>query len=46
MKNLTEFIDLLRKSDELHEVSAEVDPVLEVTEIYDRIVTSNRNDLS
>jgi len=41
MKNLTEFIELLRRKDELHEIDAEVDPVLEVTEIYDRVVKDN-----
>ncbi len=37
-KNLQEFIAALRRSGELHEISAEVDPVLEITEIYDRVV--------
>ncbi len=38
MRNLSEFIDLLRSQGELLEITAEVDPVLEVTEIYDRVV--------
>ena len=37
-RNLKEFIDQLRKRGEIHEVAAEVDPVLEITEIYDRTV--------
>ncbi|MBI4115444.1 MAG: menaquinone biosynthesis decarboxylase [Candidatus Omnitrophica bacterium] len=37
-KNLNEFIERLRKEGELVEVHAEVDPKLEITEIYDRIV--------
>ncbi|MBI3306904.1 MAG: UbiD family decarboxylase, partial [Candidatus Omnitrophica bacterium] len=39
-KNLREFLNELRKRGELHEISVETDPVLEVTEIYDRIVKS------
>lgn len=41
MKNLSEFIDLLKKSGELKEISAEVDPELEITEIYNRVVKDN-----
>ena len=37
-KNLGEFMKALREEGELVEVKAPVDPVLEVTEIYDRIV--------
>ncbi len=37
-KDLNQFITELRKKGELHEVSAETDPVLEITEIYDRVV--------
>ena len=37
-KNLGEFLKALREEGELVEVKAPVDPVLEVTEIYDRIV--------
>ena len=37
-KNLGEFIKALEQNNQLHTISAEVDPVLEVTEIYDRIV--------
>ena len=37
-KNLQEFISFLRKEGQLHEIQAEVDPVLEVTEVYDRVV--------
>lgn len=37
-KNLGAFIQELRKSGELHEITSEVDPVLEITEIYDRVV--------
>ncbi len=36
--DLREWIDLLRREDELVEVDAEVDPFLEVTEIVDRTV--------
>ena len=39
-KNLQEFIQVLRQAGELKEITAEVDPVLEVTEIYDRTVKS------
>ena len=37
-KNLGEFLKVLREEGELVEVKAPVDPVLEVTEIYDRVV--------
>lgn len=37
-KNLSEFLAALRAKGEIHEISAEVDPILEITEIYDRIV--------
>lgn len=37
-KNLRDFLAELRSRGEIHEIQAEVDPVLEVTEIYDRIV--------
>ena len=37
-KNLGEFLKALREEGELTEVKAPVDPELEVTEIYDRVV--------
>ncbi len=37
-RNLRQFLDLLGRSGELREISAEVDPALEITEIYDRVV--------
>ncbi len=37
-KDLQQFISKLRERGEIHEVHAEVDPVLEVTEIYDRLI--------
>jgi 4-hydroxy-3-polyprenylbenzoate decarboxylase len=37
-KDLNEFIDSLRKEDELKEISVEVDPILEISEIADRTV--------
>lgn len=37
-KNLGQFLEFLRAEGELKEITAEVDPILEVTEIYDRIV--------
>lgn len=37
-KNLSEFIEALKKAGELREINTEVDPVLEITEIYDRVV--------
>ncbi|OGW84185.1 MAG: menaquinone biosynthesis decarboxylase [Omnitrophica bacterium GWA2_52_8] len=40
-KNLQSFIRELQKKGELAEISAEVDPVLEITDIYDRIVKKN-----
>ena len=36
--NLQQFVDDLKREGELRVISAEVDPVLEVTEIYDRVV--------
>jgi 4-hydroxy-3-polyprenylbenzoate decarboxylase len=38
VSDLREWIDLLRREGELHEVTAEVDPHLEITEIADRVV--------
>lgn len=40
-KNLTEFIQRLRDADELIEITAEVDPYLEISEITDRISKSS-----
>lgn len=37
-QNLAEFIESLRRARELAEISVEVDPRLEVTEIYDRVI--------
>ena len=37
-RDLREFIDKLKQENELVEISAEVDPVLEVTEICDRVL--------
>ncbi|HEV7698791.1 MAG TPA: UbiD family decarboxylase [Pyrinomonadaceae bacterium] len=37
-KNLRSFIDLLRREDELVEISAEVDPCLEIAEIHRRVI--------
>ena len=37
-QNLKEFIDRLRREGELSEIAAEVDPRLEISEIYDRVV--------
>lgn len=37
-KHLQDFIDHLRKTGMLRDIHPEVDPVLEVTEIYDRVV--------
>lgn len=37
-RNLRQFLDLLRRSGEFREISAEVDSELEITEIYDRVV--------
>lgn len=36
--DLRQFLGLLRKEGELKEISVEVDPELEITEIYDRVV--------
>lgn len=38
MTNLQEFIKRLREMGELREIKAEVDPVCEITEIYDRVI--------
>jgi 4-hydroxy-3-polyprenylbenzoate decarboxylase len=45
MKSLTfrDFIDLLRTAGELHAVSAEVDPDLEIAALTDRVCKSRRN---
>nr|CBX27781.1 Uncharacterized protein AF_0209 [uncultured Desulfobacterium sp.] len=40
-KNLRQFIEKLDASGELHRIKTEVDPVLEITEITDRISKSN-----
>lgn len=37
-KNLRSFIEVLRKEDQLTEVSAEVDPYLEIAEIHRRVI--------
>lgn len=37
-QNLSEFVDRLRSEKELAEIRIEVDPCLEITEIYDRVV--------
>ena len=37
-QNLNEFVDRLRREDELVDIPVEVDPDLEITEIYDRVV--------
>ncbi|PIQ86489.1 MAG: menaquinone biosynthesis decarboxylase [Candidatus Omnitrophica bacterium CG11_big_fil_rev_8_21_14_0_20_45_26] len=37
-KNLIDFIRLLKNHGELREIEAPVDPVLEITEIYDRVI--------
>ena len=39
-RDLRDWLDRLRAEGELHEVTAEVDPHLEVTEIADRLVKS------
>ena len=39
-KDLREWIALLDRAGELHRVTAEVDPDLEITEITDRVVKS------
>ena len=38
--NLREFIEVLEKNGELKRISAEVDPILEITEVADRAVKS------
>ncbi len=40
MRDIREWIDALRKAGELIEIRAEVDPVLEITEIADRVMKS------
>src|ERR1700683_2659764 len=37
-RDLREFVRALEKKDQLEKISAEVDPVLEITEITDRVV--------
>ncbi len=37
-KNLSEYINFLKSRGEIHVISTEVDPVLEITEINDRVV--------
>lgn len=37
-RNLSDFIEVLREKGELAEINTPVDPVLEITEIYDRVV--------
>ncbi len=37
-RNLSEFIDRLRREKELAEIHIEVDPALEISEIYDRVI--------
>ncbi|HCA58542.1 MAG TPA: hypothetical protein DEP46_11215, partial [Blastocatellia bacterium] len=37
-QNLRSFIDVLRKEGEIVEVSAEVDPYLEIAEIHRRVI--------
>ena len=37
-KNLRSFIELLRRENEIIEVSAEVDPYLEIAEIHRRVI--------
>src|SRR3954465_13080825 len=39
-RDLRDWLDRLRAEGELHEVTAEVDPHLEITEIVDRLVKS------
>ena len=38
LRNLKNFIELLKKEGEIHVIETEVDPKLEITEIYDRVV--------
>lgn len=40
-KDLRSYLELLRRSGELHEIPVEVNPELEVTEIYDRVVKAS-----
>ncbi|MBI4970324.1 MAG: menaquinone biosynthesis decarboxylase [Candidatus Omnitrophica bacterium] len=40
-KNLREFLDHLKSSGQLQVISSEVDPILEITEINDRVVKAN-----
>ncbi|HBR56282.1 MAG TPA: 4-hydroxybenzoate decarboxylase, partial [Blastocatellia bacterium] len=40
-RNLRSFIDRLRSENEIIEVSAEVDPYLEIAEIHRRIIAEN-----
>ncbi len=44
-KNLSEFIKVLKDSGELREIDASVNPELEITEIYDRVVKQNGSAL-
>src|SRR6476620_7605647 len=44
-KNLRSFLDLLRKENELIEITAEVDPYLEVAEIHRRVIEEQGNAL-
>ena len=37
-RNLRQYLDLLGRPGELHEINIPVDPELEITEIYDRVV--------
>ncbi len=39
-KNLREFIDLIEKKGLLQRITAEVDPILEISEITDRMCKS------
>ena len=41
MKNLSDFVDELRRAGELVEITAEVDPNLEITEIADRVMKAH-----
>ncbi len=41
-RDLREFVRVLDKKGELEKISAEVDPVLEITEITDRVVEGGR----
>ena len=40
-KDLRSYLELLRQGGELHEIPVEVNPELEITEIYDRIVKNS-----